>query len=139
MTTDRRLRPGCVMKILEAERWRKNANPHGVALRQQQQEEDKIGGTATSASSSAMRSPKATVLTRIPPKNTGAPHLEARKVEGAMDARGARHGYYLGDRPLFKGRSPHSHPRSVTGGVSPDVHQGSQLMTRGPSPTRHAD
>ena len=31
-----------------------------------------------------------------------------------MVARGARHGYYPGDRPLFKGRSPHSRPRSVT-------------------------
>jgi hypothetical protein len=26
------LQPGCMMKILEAERWRKNVNPHGVAL-----------------------------------------------------------------------------------------------------------
>jgi hypothetical protein len=25
-------RPGCMMKILKAERWRKCANPHGVAL-----------------------------------------------------------------------------------------------------------
>jgi hypothetical protein len=78
-----------MMKILEAERWRKNANPHGVALRQQQQEEDKIGGTTTSASSSAMRSPEATTLTRIPPENTGAPHLEARKVEGRDGCKGS--------------------------------------------------
>jgi hypothetical protein len=41
------------MKILEAERQLESANPHGVALLQQQQEEG----------------------------NTGAPHLGARKVE----------------------------------------------------------
>ena len=34
-----------MMKILEAERWQKSANPHEVALLQQQQEEDKIGST----------------------------------------------------------------------------------------------
>jgi hypothetical protein len=44
----------CVMKILEAERWLKSANPHEVVLLQQQQEEG----------------------------NAGAPHLGARKVEG---------------------------------------------------------
>jgi hypothetical protein len=32
MTTGGRLRLGCMMKILEAERWRKSANPHGVVL-----------------------------------------------------------------------------------------------------------
>jgi hypothetical protein len=32
MTTGEGLRPGCMMKILEAERWQKSANPHGVAL-----------------------------------------------------------------------------------------------------------
>jgi hypothetical protein len=29
-----------------------------------------------------VRSPKGTTLMWIPPKNTGAPHLEARKAEG---------------------------------------------------------
>jgi hypothetical protein len=48
------LQPGCMMKILEAERWLKGANLCEVALLQQQQEEG----------------------------NTGAPHREARKVEG---------------------------------------------------------
>jgi hypothetical protein len=33
------------MKILEAERWQKSANPHEVALLQQQQEEDKVDST----------------------------------------------------------------------------------------------
>jgi hypothetical protein len=30
MSTGGRLQPGCIMKILEAERCRKNANPYGV-------------------------------------------------------------------------------------------------------------
>jgi hypothetical protein len=81
MTTGRRLRPGCVMKILEAEWWWKSANPHGVAFLQQQQEEGKIGDTTTSASSPAVRSPEGMTLTRIPPENTGAPHLEDRKAK----------------------------------------------------------
>jgi hypothetical protein len=34
-----------MMKILEAERWQKSANPHKVALLQQQQEEDKVDST----------------------------------------------------------------------------------------------
>jgi hypothetical protein len=54
MTIGEGLQPGCMMKILEAERRLKSANPHGVALLKQQQEEG----------------------------NTGAPHLGARKVEG---------------------------------------------------------
>jgi hypothetical protein len=33
------------MKILEAERWQKSTNLHGVVLLQQQQEEDKIDST----------------------------------------------------------------------------------------------
>jgi hypothetical protein len=32
MTTGGRLQLGCMMKILEAERWRKSANPYRVAL-----------------------------------------------------------------------------------------------------------
>jgi hypothetical protein len=59
MTTGGRLQPGCMMKIFEAERWQKSANPHGVALLQQQQEEDKIDSTAVqetkSTSSPAVR------------------------------------------------------------------------------------
>jgi hypothetical protein len=54
MTIGEGLQPGCVMKILEAERYLKSANPRGVALLQQQQEEG----------------------------NTGAPHPRAQKVEG---------------------------------------------------------
>jgi hypothetical protein len=34
MTTGGGLQPGCVMKILKAEWWRKDANPHGVAVLQ---------------------------------------------------------------------------------------------------------
>jgi hypothetical protein len=50
------LQPGCVMKILEAEWWWKDANPHGVAPLQRQQEEDKIGDTTTSARSPTVKS-----------------------------------------------------------------------------------
>jgi hypothetical protein len=60
MTTGGRPQPGCMMKILEAERWQKSANPHEVALLQWQQEEDKIDNTTTqetkSASSPTVRS-----------------------------------------------------------------------------------
>jgi hypothetical protein len=53
------------MKILEAERWRKSANPHEVALLQQQQEEGKISSAIVqetkSASSPAARSPRGKV------------------------------------------------------------------------------
>jgi hypothetical protein len=73
MTTGGGLQPGCMMKILEAKWWWKDANSHGVAPLQQQQEEDKIGDTTTS---------EEMALTRIPPENTGAPHLEARKAKG---------------------------------------------------------
>jgi hypothetical protein len=54
VTTGGGLQPGCVMKILEAERCLKSANPREVALLQQQQEEG----------------------------DTSAPHPGARKVEG---------------------------------------------------------
>jgi alpha-L-fucosidase len=54
MTIGEGLQPGCMMKILEAERRLKSANPHEDALLQQQQEEG----------------------------NTGAPHLGAWKVKG---------------------------------------------------------
>jgi hypothetical protein len=77
MTTGGRLQPGCMMKILEAKWWRKDANSHGVAPLQQQRKEDKIGDTATSARSPTVKSLEETALTRIPPENIGAPHLEA--------------------------------------------------------------
>ena len=53
MTIGEGLQPGCMMKILEAERWLRSTNPHEVTLLQQQQEEG----------------------------NAGAPHLEDRKME----------------------------------------------------------
>jgi hypothetical protein len=71
-----------MMKILEAERWWKDANSHGVAPLQQQQEEDKIGDTTTSARSPMVKSPEEMTFTRIPLENIDAPHLEARKVKG---------------------------------------------------------
>ena len=79
-----------MMKILEAERWQKSANPHEVAPLQQQQEEDKTGSTTAleteSASSPAVRS-LGVALTRIPPTNTDVPHPEARKAEGRNECK----------------------------------------------------
>jgi hypothetical protein len=54
MTIGEGLQPGCMMKILEAERWPKSANHHEVVLLKQQQKEG----------------------------NTDAPHLGARKPKG---------------------------------------------------------
>jgi hypothetical protein len=54
MTIGGGTQPSCVMKILEAKRRLKSANPHEVALLEQQQKEG----------------------------NTSAPHLGARKAEG---------------------------------------------------------
>jgi hypothetical protein len=53
MTISEGMQPGCMMKILETERWLKGANPREVVLLQQQQDEG----------------------------NVGAPHPGARKVE----------------------------------------------------------
>ena len=39
MTIGEGMQPGCMMKILEAERWLKGANPREVVLLQQQQDE----------------------------------------------------------------------------------------------------
>jgi hypothetical protein len=60
----------------------KGCQPHGVAPLQRQQEEDKIGDTTTSARSPTVKSLEETTLTRIPPENTDAPHLEGRKAKG---------------------------------------------------------
>jgi hypothetical protein len=54
MTIGEGMQPGCMMKIFEAERWLKGANPREVALLQQQQDEG----------------------------NAGAPHPGDQKVEG---------------------------------------------------------
>jgi hypothetical protein len=54
MTIGEGMQPGCMMKILEAERWLKGTNPREVVLLQQQQDEG----------------------------NAGAPHPGAQKVEG---------------------------------------------------------
>jgi hypothetical protein len=63
--------PARLMKILEAERWRKSTNPHEVVLLQQQQEEGGIGSTIAqetkSASSLTARSPREKALARILP------------------------------------------------------------------------
>jgi hypothetical protein len=54
MTIGEGMQPGCMMKILKAERWLKGANSRKVALLQRQQDEG----------------------------NAGAPHPGALKVEG---------------------------------------------------------
>jgi hypothetical protein len=82
MTTGEGLQSGCMMKILEAERWLKSANLHEVMLLQQQQEEDKVDSPTASAGSPTERPLEGVAMTRFPPANTGAPHPEARKVEG---------------------------------------------------------
>jgi hypothetical protein len=43
------MQPGCLMKILEAERWLKGANFREVALLQQQQDESNVGAPHTGA------------------------------------------------------------------------------------------
>jgi hypothetical protein len=43
MTIGEGMQPGCMMKILEAERWLNGANPHEVALLQRQQDEGNAG------------------------------------------------------------------------------------------------
>jgi hypothetical protein len=99
------------MKILEAEWW-KDANPHGVAPLQRHKEEDKISDTTTSARSPTVKSPEETALMRIPLEETGAPIWRPGRRKGAVVARGARHVYCPGDRPLFKGRSPTRAPEA---------------------------
>jgi hypothetical protein len=47
---------------------------------------------------------------RIPPENTGAPHLEARKVEGRNECKRSEAWLLPGRSTPFKGRSPHSRP-----------------------------
>jgi hypothetical protein len=54
VTTGEGMQSGCLMKILEAERWQKGTKFRKVAFLQRRQDES----------------------------NTGAPHLGARKVEG---------------------------------------------------------
>jgi hypothetical protein len=55
MTIGEGMQPGCMTKILEAERRLESANPHELALLKQQQEESHVG----------------------------APYLGTRKVEGS--------------------------------------------------------
>jgi hypothetical protein len=124
------------MKILEAKRWRKSANPHEAALLQQQQEEDKIDSTTTqeikSASPPAVR-PLGAALTRILPANMVCPIQRLGRWKGAVNARKARHGYCLGDELLFNGRFPRSCLEASRASL-PNAHQGTQPMAWGPDP-----
>jgi hypothetical protein len=98
------------MKILEAERWLKGANPREVVFLQQQQDEG----------------------------NAGAPHPGARKVEG-HDAWRECTGMATarGTDPFLKAALPLASP-GVTGNVFTDILQGPPPTTRGLGPTRHA-
>jgi hypothetical protein len=73
-----------MMKILEAERWKKGASPHEIVLLQQQQEEGKIGSAIAqetkSTSSLAAKSPRGKTLARILSPNISAPHLDKRRT-----------------------------------------------------------
>jgi hypothetical protein len=84
VTTGEWMQPGCLMKILEAERWLKGTNFREVAFLQRRQYES----------------------------NVGAPHPGARKVEG-RDALGKCEDMVAiqGGRPPFKGDSPHLRPQ----------------------------
>jgi hypothetical protein len=153
MTTGGRPQPGCMMKILEAEQWRKGANPHEVVLLWQQQEEGKIGSAIAQEAKSAS-SPAATPrggrrwhgpFHRMPVRSIKQSKVETLKAKGRRELRGERtqqvgekrrHGCYSRDEPLLKGRLPRSRletPRKV----SPDAHRRTQPMTRGPSPKSH--
>jgi hypothetical protein len=91
VTADGGVQPGCMMKILEAERWLKGTNSHGVAFLQRQ------GG-------------------RI----AGVPHLGARKVE-RHDAQESAKTWspFKGVTLLLKGDSPYLRPQPSWAESSP--------------------
>jgi hypothetical protein len=136
MTTGGRPLSGCMMKILEAERWRKSANPREVALLQRQQEEDKIGSTTAqetkSASSSVVRSLGGGLdadpsnehrrATSRGPEGGRARRMEEKR--GMATARGMS-SFLKAD---FPARAPKRHER-----VSPNAHKVSSLWHGGPT------
>jgi hypothetical protein len=72
-----------MMKILEAERWQKNANPHEVAPLQQLHEErwDRQSQPAKefeNTNSSAERSPRGKTPAQVLPASAGASHPSRR-------------------------------------------------------------
>jgi hypothetical protein len=105
------MQPGCLMKILEAERWLKGTNFREVAFLQRRQDES----------------------------NTGAPPPGARKVEW-RDAWGECEDMVaiLRGHPPFKGDSPHLRPQPSWTESSPTRLQGLPPTTWGLGPTRHA-
>jgi hypothetical protein len=108
MTIGEGMQPGCMTKILEAERWLKSANFHKVALLQRQQS-------------------KATPV---------RPIWGLERWKGAMHE-GRTKAWPLpgGSIPFYRQISS-SAPPSVTGKVSTDVLQGSPPTTQGLGPTR---
>jgi hypothetical protein len=78
------MQPGCLMKILEAERWLKGTNFREVAFLQRQQDES----------------------------DASAPHPGARKVKRRDASRECEDMVaFQGGRPPFKGDSPHLRPQ----------------------------
>jgi hypothetical protein len=125
------------MKILEAERWQKSANPHEVALLQQQQEEDKIGST-TAQEMKSTNSPVVRPLGGSPDADPSSEHRRApsRGPEGGrarqmQEKRGmaTARGINIFLKADFLARAPKRHGR-----VSPNAHQGTQPMAWGPDP-----
>ena len=109
MTIGEGMQPGCMTKILEAERWLKSANLHEVALLQRQQEQG----------------------------DAGAPHPGLERWKGATHE-GRTKAWPLpgGSIPFYRQTSLLA-PLSVTGKVSTDILQGAPPMTWGLGPTRH--
>jgi hypothetical protein len=67
-------------------------------------------------------------------RRTPSRRLERGRVQRMQEDRGMATAREID--PFLKADFPLV-PRSVTGKVSPDVHQGSHPMTRGPGPTCH--
>jgi hypothetical protein len=78
MTTGGGLQPGCMMKILEVERWLKSGNLHEVVLLQQQQAEDKADSPTASAGSPTVRPPEGMVSHPVLEGKPNANHVRAR-------------------------------------------------------------
>jgi hypothetical protein len=98
------MQPGCLMKILEVERWLKGTNFRKVAFLQRGQDES----------------------------DAGAPHPGARKVEGRDACRECEDMVATqGGHPPFKGDSPHLHPQPSRAESSPTRSKVLPLRHRG--------
>jgi hypothetical protein len=92
-----------------------------------------------SVSSPAVRSPEEAALTRIPPENTGAPHLEAWKAEGRDECKRSEAWLLPGrSTPFLKVDFP-THAPKRHGQSLPRRAPGVLPYDRRPGPTCHAD